>query len=186
VKMNREISWEQLAKYFAGELNGEEQEKMESWIKANPEREAQTEQLRRIWKESETPPYHLNVDEAWSRLSGNMEKVDLEFGDAGFVPSGRGRLQKLHTFRFQGRRNRRAGSTSRRVILAAAAVLLIFTAALFTYYSAGNPSQEMMAGADHHILETQQGERASYQLSDGSRVILHAGSPPRNPRQLQP
>jgi transmembrane sensor len=171
--MKRNITWEQLARYFAGELHGEERQKMESWITSDPERKKQVDQLHEIWRESEYPPYPLDVDKAWNTLSVNMDRMDDGLKEKGAAVTDKPTQKNLYKWHQPGKRT---GGIQRRIILVAATVLIVFGAALFSVYSGQAGSEVMMAEKKHHMLETQHGERATYQLSDGSRVILHAGS----------
>ena len=173
--MNENRSWEQLAKYFAGELHGEELKKMESWISSDPERESRITQLYEIWKESEHPPYPLDVEEAWNNLSHGMDEMD-SVRNTGSVSSGDSKVKSLTAWQQAGASRRKTAGSARRYIIAAATILIIVSAMLFTYYTGLSDTEGLLAEAERHVLVTQQGERASYQLSDGSRVVLHAGS----------
>ena len=169
------MPWIQLARYFAGELNREDAQKMENWIKADPERAKKVNELYHIWKESEIPPYELSIDDAWARLSDGMVKLEKEenttIATAG--ANGKRRLRLLHQTHTKLRKPLR---NIRHVWVAAATVLIIITAGLFTFHVNSGSDQDVLAEHEPRILITQDGERASYQLKDGSRVVLHAGS----------
>lgn len=173
--MKQNMPWEQLARYFAGELTREESQKMESWIKANPEREQQVQKLYHIWKESGSIPYKLNVDEAWQTLSGNMDKLDQKEQQAGNILTGSARFERTARPSKSNNKNiRRSGRIARRMFIAVAATILL-AAGLFTYFNyefEGNQTAEVA----RKELSAGEGERATYVLNDGSRVILHAGS----------
>ncbi len=142
---------------------------MREWIKADPVREEQIEQLYQIWKESGKLPYSINTDQSWDRLSASM--YEMEKDDAKPV------VQKGKLVRLQGSEKlRKAGVGLRRAVLVAAAVLITLTAGLLTYQQYHNIAEPAITEQQHRVIMTRDGERASYLLSDGTRVMLHAGS----------
>ena len=166
-----QIPWEELAKYFAGELTREEQQHMKNWIESDPAREDKIEQLYSIWKESEVLPYNLDTDRSWNRLLLSIEEIDNQA-----AKHIRMRKKERTLLRLYSSRNvKKAGLVVRRVAIIAAAVLIIATAGLFVlqYQSA---TESVIAEDQNRVITTRNGERASYLLSDGSRVVLHAGS----------
>lgn len=175
--MNQNIPWEKLARYFAGELTREETKRMETWIKADPEREKQVNFLYKVWEESESLPYRLNVDEAWGSLEEKMDQWDKLGKKIDRSASREFYSSKVSALRKVERSAKKPGSIGRRIAMIAASVLIVLSAGLFThhYYL---EQQEAEAAEELAIeeLTTRDGERAIYALSDGSRVILHAGS----------
>ncbi len=167
--MDQQISWEQLAKYFADELNRETHSKIASWIKADPQREAKVNKLYDIWQESGELPYQLDEDAAWKSLSQNMDKLDNAPINVRRQNSGAaGRVRFLHE-----KKNRTADHTARRVMMTAAAAILLVVG-LFAYYGSLNNSGEPDIGIRE--LVAGKGERATYVLNDSTRIMLHAGS----------
>jgi len=178
--MKQNIPWEQLAKYFAGELTREEAQKMKSWLKADPEREEWIEKLYEIWNESGSLPYRLDVDEAWKTLSSNIDQLEHDFKGSGSMHK-KGFGIRSHRTAFssqlENRSARKSGSMGRFIFMAAATVLIMVTAGYFTHhYTEQRAEQELTANLASQELVTRDGERAVYTLNDGSRVILHAGS----------
>lgn len=175
MKMNNKMTWDKLAQYFAGEFNGEGKKKMENWIKANPEREEKVEQLYKIWRESEIPPFQLNVEEAWNRLSAEMDAFEQERRGlrSATAKSNSGNFRNYHRLHKKGRKTL---GTTRRIMVAAATVLILVSAGLFSFYISSVNDADAITENDHRVFITQHGERASYVLNDGSNVILHAGS----------
>jgi len=166
------LPWDKLAQYFAGELTGEEKRTLETWIKADPERTKHVEKIYEIWKESESFPYYLNTDEAWKKLSFSMDEMDL-------VKTGRTVASKrdanLYTLP-SVKKFRRAGFVARRVALTAAAVLIVVTAGLLALHYQSAQESGLADEVMNRVIMTSFGERASYILNDGTRVVLHAGS----------
>jgi len=175
--MNRNIPWETLARYFAGELTTEESEKMETWIKADPEREEQVRYLYRIWEESEVLPYELDVDIAWETLEGNIERFDKRLQTLDQSATGEMKKKRLSDLRVLEKSAQKPGRIGRRIVMVAASVLIILSAGFFTHnYYLELQEAEKAGELAVEELTTRDGERAIYSLSDGSRVILHAGS----------
>src|SRR5699024_6980758 len=130
---------EQLAKYFAGELTGEEEREIASWIKADPQRKEQVEKLNDIWRESGGLPYQLDEDEAWENLSKNMDELetmggqqkdDQSIGQKEFIQAGKVSVLRnnLHS-----KTNRTPVNAVRWAIISAAAAVLLVVG-LFAYY----------------------------------------------------
>lgn len=167
--MDQQISWEQLAKYFAGELNREKHSEIASWIKADPQREAQVNKLHDIWQKSGELPYQLDEDAAWKRLSQNMDGLD----NASYsIDQQHNRAaSKAPVVHEQGKRS--PDLTARRVIMTAAAAILL-AVGLFAYYGSQVSSEEPDIGIRE--LVAREGERATYVLNDSTRIMLHAGS----------
>lgn len=174
--MEQNMPWEQLAQYFAGELTREESQKLNSWIKADPERKEQVQKLYQIWKESGNIPYTLNIEEAWQALSNGMDKLEQKERQAGNILAGSGRFEQVTGKPGPGSREiLRSGRGVRRVFIAAAAAVILLTAGLFTYFNHSFESSKTVEVARKQ-LTAGEGERAIYMLSDGSKVTLHAGS----------
>lgn len=177
--MNQNIPWEQLAKYFAEELSEEESEKMESWITADPERRKKVQALRRVWNEAGHSARPLNVDEAWQTLSGNMDELDqMPIREAQEVLSG-SQPQRQYEYKETGtgksRDHQYGHQKFRRWMMTAAAAVVLLVAGLFTYQQY-DPTPTKTVEIGSRELVAQNGERATYVLNDGSRIILHAGS----------
>ncbi|MCW9707975.1 FecR family protein [Fodinibius salsisoli] len=170
--MKQQIPWEQLVKYFAGELTREENREMESWISANPQREEQVGKLYEIWQESGTLPYQLDVDEGWGKLEKGMNELEKQ-------------EQRIKHHQEADRRNQRKSfqpydygrkpqsRSPKRFIIAAAAVILM-AVGLYVYNGSYENSKNTPVGVREIVAN--QGERATYILNDSSKIVLHAGS----------
>ena len=144
---------------------------MESWLKADPEREKQVEKLNEIWNESGSLPYRLDVDEAWKTLEGKMDQYG-KVSDSGVTEKRRiVSIERLH------KPVKKSGTKGRRMAMIAASVLIMLSAGFFTHhYIQELQEAEKTEELAFEELTTRDGERAIYSLSDGSKVILHAGS----------
>lgn len=174
--MKQNTPWEQLARYFAGELTMEECQQMKSWIKADPEREQQIQKLHAIWEESGAVPYELDIDEAWQTLSGNMDKLEQKEWQAENILAGLYMYgQEVRQIRPNNKEIRRPDRMVHRMFIIAVAAVILLAAGLFTYFNYDFGSSQT-AEIARKQLTAGEGERTTYLLNDGSRVILHAGS----------
>lgn len=175
--MNHNFPWEKLAKYFAGELTTEETKKMKIWIESDPQREDQVNFMYEIWAESGRLPFQVDIDKAWQNLEYNIEQLDKSKGTAPDSITENQYRHKIQYSRNSGQSAKKPGTIVRRIAIVAAAVLLILSTGLFTYlYHFELLQPERAEIIAKKILTTKNGERAVYSLSDGSKVILHAGS----------
>ncbi|MDZ7690880.1 MAG: FecR family protein [Balneolaceae bacterium] len=166
------MPWELLARYFAGELDSDEKRYMESWINEEPNREKQVEQLREIWEESTDPVYKIDAERAWRRLSSDMDKLEQSGEEAGQVIS-RPNQKFLHKYRVHSSQN-----VLRQLVITMAAAAVMLAAGLFTYsnYNQFTSHDNEATEIAKREIVAQDGQRATYILNDGSKVILHAGS----------
>jgi ferric-dicitrate binding protein FerR (iron transport regulator) len=174
--MEKNISWEKLAKFFAGELNHQEHEKMKSWIKADPKREQKINELYKIWEESEIPLYKLNVDKAWAKLSSDiddLENVTKQTASNSNIVLDNKKIP-FHDYRADKLKSKER--LWRRAILVAASVLIVLTGGYFSYQWQVQQEQAESLEEQNRILLTNYGERATYVLNDDTKVMLHAGS----------
>lgn len=175
--MDHNMPWGKLAKYFAGELTREEVKNMEIWIKADSKREEHVDFIYKIWVESGRIPYEINIDDAWRTLEHNMDRMDKkpETVNQKIIVDGYSNGDQSQSKNDKAIEN--PGRQLRRVALVAASILILLTAGLLTYQNhnalqQANHAEEIAM----KVLTTKSGERAVYTLSDGSKIVLHAGS----------
>lgn len=172
--MKKDKSWVKLAMYFAGELSPEELKKMESWIKADSDREEEINRLYEIWKESESLPYELDVNSAWVKVYDGIDKIEECNSEKD--------SQKLEVGMFVGHsaklnENFKASEIVwRRIALVAATILIVAMAGFFSFYTQKQANLAKTDQIENRTFITKNGERATYILNDGSKVMLHAGS----------
>jgi ferric-dicitrate binding protein FerR (iron transport regulator) len=167
--------WEQLARYFAGELSAEEHKQMESWIKADPDREIQVTRLQKIWEEAGVSSNQIDIDKAWDQLSEDIDQFEMSKEGLNTQKSAVRSVRNLSLYS-QKDKSRRPATMWRGAILVAATILTVVLAGLFSYQVQMNNDALESAQTEKQVFETNDGERATYVLSDGSKVILHAGS----------
>lgn len=172
--MKKDKSWIELAKYFAGELSPEETRKMESWINADPDREEEVNRLHEIWNETKSLPYKLDVDSAWMKLSDGMDEIEERRTEKKSQVSKTGTVDDR--FFQSGEKVSRPDVVWRRTALVAATLLIVALAGFFSFYTERQTNLAETEQIQNRIFITKNGERATYTLNDGSKVMLHAGS----------
>lgn len=170
--MNEEMPWNLLARYLAGELNGLEKKRFEAWIQEDPDREREVEMLRTLWKPG-FKQSQSDTDAAWHRLSFSIDTDERKQQQRERI------LQLRQYYKDHSAEKKKSGhvfKSARGVVLVAASVLIAVFAGLFAYQLNGISDQEAFADSEYRVLITKNGEQATYRLTDGTRVNMHAGS----------
>lgn len=141
-------------------------------IKANPEREHLVNQLYKIWKESGELPHQLDIDKAWKKLSENMDDLEKEKVADAHLSLLNSQNKREKQF-YQKRTFRQSSRKMSRIAISAAAAAVIIIAGLFSYYSFKDNAPPETPGKQ---FITKRGERATFTLSDGSKVVLYPES----------
>lgn len=177
--MENPLPWEKLAKYFAGELTDEQKLEFQQWINSDSKRKKRVEELYTIWEDARYAHLKVDISEAWNKLSLKIEEADKN------NPLASKSIAKIRPINSDIKINRHHGKWERRqpgrrtfaTLLLAASVVMAISVSILIFYSqgmgsSGNQSKSTIV----QELSTKEGERATYVLSDGSRVILHAES----------
>ncbi len=154
--------YERIARYLAGELSPVELAETERWLSEDQDRRSAVASMRAGW-EAARSPRTWDVDQGWSRLSARLaESVET-------VPARGARdVVPLASRRPWWR------SGTRLMQVAAAAVLIAGTAVLWPTLRSrldGGPGPVVATNGVVRVA-TQAGERRTFDLPDGSRVIL--------------
>jgi transmembrane sensor len=167
--MNNEyINWDALVNYVTGHSSRDEEEMIREWISMDPRHEDFIEFLENIWQSSAEEKHEWDVDAAWSRFNKDF---DLPFEDE--------KVQRPKQKPIQSNPLRRKRNWNSWVAVAAS-VLIIFSA--FVVWNELYLAEKVVAEEpSERIIETQYGQRTYLNLSDGSSVILNAGSTIRLP-----
>lgn len=169
--MNEEnINWDALVNYISGQSSLEEEEMIREWLKMDPRHEEFIVFLKRLWETSAEEKKSWDVNSAWARFN---EEYDLSLGEEPAVAEV-GNKKKDIEFRLVN------GSKKRNWMgwaAVAATVAIIFV----TVFSLDLPiSGEQVATTEtapvYREVVTKNGQRTYLNLSDGSSVILNAGS----------
>lgn len=157
--MTDHFDWDRLARYVSGESGAAERADIERWAASSATNRAMLESLERRWNvagEGAT----WNVDAAWARLAPQLKGVKAE-------PA---------VVDIRSRATQRSSWTriTRLVPLAAAAVLLVAVA--IRKASTGTETLGGPTALASNDLRTGPGEQRTFNLSDGSTVVLGAAS----------
>lgn len=153
-----DTDWDLLHRYLAGEATLEERARFEAWRDASSDRQAFVEALLEATAEVPALPLLTKRDktEAWARLEHTL--VDER------APTRPARRFVL--------------SSQRRMLVsvAAAAVLLLGATAIGGVLWRAREAAPTVAATPERVLRTPRGRRATFQLPDGTRVVLGPAS----------
>lgn len=152
------FDWDRLARYVSGESGAAERAEIERWATTADANRALLESVKRRWNAAGEGTT-WNVDAAWARLSPQLKQVAVEPAVIDIA-------------------SRRAGAprwfrATRLVPLAAAAALLIAVALRDSSERAPVTGATSVASAE---MRTAIGEQRTFDLSDGSQVVLGTAS----------
>jgi transmembrane sensor len=165
-----DLDWTLIARYLGGEMPPAERVGFEQWIAEEPGRREEIMLLRRLWNDAANIPTPAAVDAMWRSLAQRMtvphaDPMQPSLSDARRTPTRRTR-PTLATLDPVWQRWMRPG------LLAAAVV--IFAAVMFVDHRAETAVEPVARPVKQ--FSTAPGQRATIQLSDGSRVELGIAS----------
>jgi ferric-dicitrate binding protein FerR (iron transport regulator) len=156
--MTDRIDWDRLARYASGEADDVERADVDRWAAENSGNRAALESVRRGWAAS-AERTTWDVDGAWARLQPKLGDVTP---DPTLLP-------------FQRHAPRRSWFRASRLVSLAAAAALVFAVALEMRRD-GETVPGSMALTAGTTFSTTVGEQRSFDLPDGSQVVLGAAS----------
>ena len=170
--MSDPSDWTLLARYLSGECTGEEKNGIEAWMDSDPDNRLLMQQMQAVWDAPEPAQEEIDVQQLWQRVA-DQAGLYGESRSRGFADRVRGAAGKLvSNWRFLPE----AAPVYRYATTAALAVVLLL---LITRL--GNWFPWKTEGTQWATLEVSRGQRSQLGLSDGSRVILDAGTKLRYP-----
>ena len=166
-----EVDWTLVGRYLGGELSPAERLAFERWIAALPGRREEMVLIRRLWDDGGAIPSAATVDAMWRSLSRRIRTRESD-AMSGALPAGTrspATGRRISVLPFASRPNRWKQSAT----VAAAAVLVVALA--FTSRQS-RQRQATAPAAPVKEFRTAPGQRATIQLTDGSRVELGVAS----------
>ena len=159
--MTDHFDWDRLARYVSGESGATERADIERWAASSDANRAMLESLKRRWSVA-SDGAQWNVDAAWARLAPQLRNVKAE-------PA---------VVDIRSRTTQRSSWTriTRLVPLAAAAVLLVAVAVAVRWSSTRTETLGGPMALSASEMRTGAGEQRTFDLSDGSTVMLGAAS----------
>ncbi|MDZ7690642.1 MAG: hypothetical protein U5K69_05820 [Balneolaceae bacterium] len=148
----------QLYRYLAGDCSPVEERSVENWISKHPENRAFFRSIQKIWQVEPQDEFNADLDSGWKTVEKRIETYSFK------------RIKK------QRETNSRV-STSRekafKSYLFAAAVGIFLVAALLVMQHTST-SEPAPTPVTMQQIQTKKGQRASFTLSDGTKVHLNA------------
>ena len=175
--MNDEIDPLLLGKWVADRLDREERERLTEWLAAHPDRAAQLEELREVWRLADggsevwSSPHDPAEAARWAAIKGKLQGIGLAAQVPQVTPSTR-----TIAFPFVRRRTPMWSWAT-----AAAAAVLLVAGGVAWFAADRRKSETAEAAAPMRVYETARGERAEFRLRDGTRVMLSVASRLRVP-----
>jgi len=169
--MEHESDWERIARYVAGECSPAEAIETERWIEADPARHALAAGLGTIWAKADLAPAGWDSAAAWRAIESRLDERPRVS-----APPPR---QRMRTATLWPDRKPAVRWSLR--IAAAAAVVALALGAGFAYLQlrvGAEPSTSPVALRDY---VTPRGQRADFNLADGTHVLLGVASRLRVP-----
>lgn len=160
------LTWNQLAKYFAGESTDEEQSQIRHWLDGEPSREDLLETLRNVWVEGGKHPQQFDARSIWNKVAIRIRISDNR-GEAQKleIPVGRPRIWKDRPLRY-----------SLGVFVTILLLVSVPFVAIKLIDRFNNPRQ-----TEIRQISTKIGERAQFHFSDGSQIWLNSATTVRFP-----
>jgi transmembrane sensor len=162
--MNDTTDWELLARFLAGECSESENARIQAWQREAPNRQRLVQELSAIWQSPETEAAEGDVQRLWQETA---LKAGIEM-----------RPPKPRASFFGSLR-------ARRLVPAAALLGLLAVAVTALIWRFSAPDFAAASGPELNSVRVAIGQREDLTLSDGSRVILDAGSSLRYPDEFE-
>lgn len=154
-----------ILRYLTGECNEVERRKIESWINKNDKNKKKFNLHKRTWEEITTNHINWEVDFSWNKFASDHEIYN------------RNSINDHNTF-VDKRRHVTLKDFYRRYnyMIRVAAVLLIMAVGAFVLYRAGLFGPEFTGRVVWKEKFTGMGEKSYLSFTDGTKIILNAGS----------
>ena len=172
-----------LARYLADECSHKEYERVEQWVKESKENAQKLKEFNRIWNtaEVEVVDSNIDIDQEWDELNKRLKEEvgpqkEVETSVAGSnIENGESRVFSIH-------------STSQQMMRYAAIFLVVGFLGFLSYQSFYQPETKDAKAVTPALREisTDNGQRVDLTLSDGSKVLLNAGSTLKLPKKFGP
>jgi transmembrane sensor len=162
--MEHDSDWERLARYLVGECSPEEAAEIERWAAADPARQESVDQMRTVWAKAEVSPSGWDTAAAWAALDRKLDAGT----HAGLPRTHRPLLTGLWP--------------ERRPLawwgLRAAAAVAVVSGAGFLNMTLARRTTQPQSAAPVAMREyvTPRGQRAEFNLSDGTHIVLSVES----------
>src|SRR5699024_5556416 len=157
----KEINWNKLLRYVRGNSSHKEQKEVGKWVNSSSKNRNIIFFLEEMWQSSAEDKEDWDVDSAWLRYEFRYGKdfqgvAEENETDKSSIPTSESQKKEVNSAD-----NRKSGVFSWALVAAAAALVCLIM--IYSY-----PSLKEIV--------TKHGQRIHFRLSDGTKVILNAGS----------
>jgi len=164
--MNNQPNWSLLAKYLSGECTDNEKKAVEKWLEADKNNASLFNSFKSIWAIKESTLTTSDVEAMWSKVA---ERISME------SDSVNGLLENIPKSKIKKSSSPRIFKLIPFSALRYAAVFLVAILILILYYL--NTQQDSSSNlVAWKTIAVENGGQSNITLSDGSKLILDAGS----------
>jgi transmembrane sensor len=156
-----DIDWAGLGRFLAGECTPEEAEAVHRWIASDPAHRQLLDELRAAWDAAGTPAMSWDTPAAWRRLAARLRTRERD--PSLVVVRSAGLPSAQHAGRVPGS-------------AVAAAVALALAGGFWWSVASGGGESGQSAPVPLREVRVPTGQRAQFQLAEGTRVLLGPGS----------
>ncbi len=174
---SEKIHYHILARYLAGECTGEERAYIERWTAEDPENKRRIAEYRRIWSGSVN---RESAMEKWVDVEKDWEIVKEQIMHDKAMKAAEGRKSTV------GFHAGRASSYAYKPFLRIAAMLALMILSGLLVYQITHETEPVHEEVVLREISTDNGQRVNLTLSDGTRVLVNAGSRLKLPNTFQP
>ena len=167
--------WILLARYLSNECSQEEREKVKAWITSDPDNQRLMELMKETWNMSESRVQTSDVEKLWKEVAENSG-IKAEPEDTKIIKAPEQTLKIIKwPFNLQPATYR---------VLRYAAVLLLFVISV-VYFFSKDSLPWFQQNAELKVITIDKGERKKIMLSDGTGIVLDAGSSLKYPEKFE-
>lgn len=168
--MDKNISWIKLLRYVRGESSPEEQAEVEEWIASDAGHEDLILFVEKVLDTPAEPKEDWDVDSAWLRYNIRHGR---DFDEGPEEEEHVSALKEVQNRRLKASTGKKSHTLTWGLVAATAAMISLIL--LFTVPKEQKPVSEVQTQTLKEVV-SEYGQRTHLRLSDGTRVILNAGS----------
>ncbi|MFC1547816.1 FecR family protein [Candidatus Neomarinimicrobiota bacterium] len=174
--MSDPSDWTLLARYLSGECTADEKSGVEAWMDSDPENQLLVQQMQTVWEVPEPAREDIEVQQLWHRIA-TQAGLYRESRGRGIADRVRAAVGKLTSdWRFMP-------DTAPVLRYATLAVLVVVLPLLVTRWGGWFPWS--IGAPQWATIEVSNGQRNLIALSDGSTVMLDAGTTLHYPEKFK-
>ncbi len=174
--MNQEVDWKLIERYVLGKCSSEEAKKIQEWLQSHPENQNVMEYMELIWNTPEVQYPQIDIEQSWNKFVEDAEiasKINHVISKT-ILPRINEKIKSSYRWWFMNSPR----------YLKVAAILLFFVGG--TYFLTKDMSivPSVLFTSEMEEIQVANGKQAKITLSDGTIIILDAGSVLSYPEQF--